>query len=403
MAVLIHYLQHLSVDTDPGVDEDTIRFATVVTEGVPEKDRKAMLSVLRAHIDARNTQTRPHERRARLGPFYKTEKYAAYRKLELDVWELKGPGETWRSQLDAYYRSRPVFALLGGIGKGSWAPAHEFCEDNKIPNIFPITDRPVISDSDWYTLYFSKGLYQEGEAAAKFLSSSATLGKDARIVQVYRPGERGEDAARGLQRTWAELGESGLESRLLETGDGLSEPTWFDRTDDTPPAAVLLWLEEKDLATALAGPLAAHSEIPVIFVSSSLLGSNRAIVPEPIRPRVFLTYPHSLPNQKSRSRLVLTRWLQARHIPATDLDIQAKMYVLGWTLSGALAHMRSEFFRDYFLEGYDMMIDQDYAVSNYPRLSFGPGQRYASKGCYIVQLTSGDDPDLVKVSNWVIY
>ena len=200
MAVLIHYLKQLSGDYDPGVDEATLRFATVVTEGVDPKARDAMLAVLQAHIDARNTQTRPHLRRAKQGPFYKTEKFGAYRKLELDVWQLAGPSETWAEQLLAYYQKRPVFALLGGIGASNWEPVHAFCEKHGIPNILPIAERPAVSDSDWYTLYFSKGIYQEGEAAARFLSSSIQLGEETRIIQVFRSGQKGEDAARGFRQ-----------------------------------------------------------------------------------------------------------------------------------------------------------------------------------------------------------
>ena len=39
----------------------------------------------------------------------------------------------------------------------------------------------------------------------------------------------------------------------------------------------------------------------------------------------------------------------------------------------------------------------------YERISFGPGQRYASKGCYIVQLSKGDRPELVRKSDWVVH
>jgi hypothetical protein len=38
----------------------------------------------------------------------------------------------------------------------------------------------------------------------------------------------------------------------------------------------------------------------------------------------------------------------------------------------------------------------------YPRVSFGPGQRYVSKGCYIVQLTDDPAPKIKSVSDWVI-
>jgi hypothetical protein len=51
-----------------------------------------------------------------------------------------------------------------------------------------------------------------------------------------------------------------------------------------------------------------------------------------------------------------------------------------------------------------MMRDEYYSIGAvYPRLSFGPGQRYASKGCYVVQVGEGDQPALEKRSDWVIH
>jgi hypothetical protein len=60
-------------------------------------------------------------------------------------------------------------------------------------------------------------------------------------------------------------------------------------------------------------------------------------------------------------------------------------------------------YRDRLLELFDMMGDQYYNIALYPRFSFGQGQRYASKGCYIVQLTEMPEPALVKRSDWVIH
>ena len=85
------------------------------------------------------------------------------RQMSLARWELKGSPETWREQLEEYYRKEPVFALLGGITTKEWRPVHEFSEDHAIPCLFPITDLPFVSPNGWYTLYFSKGYYQEGE------------------------------------------------------------------------------------------------------------------------------------------------------------------------------------------------------------------------------------------------
>jgi hypothetical protein len=399
MHALIAYLKQLSDAYDPGVDETSLHFATVVTEGVDPQAREAMLAVLKAHVDARNTQTRPHLRRATQGPFYKTEKFGAYRKLTLDVWELKRPAETWGEQLEAYYNGHPVFALLGGIGTGSWEPVHRFCEHHQLPNILPITDQPVVSDSNWYTLYFSKGLYQEGEAAARFLRSRLEIKERPRILQLYRTGQPGEAAARGFSENWQPAASPDEVVSVKLEGDDPAEVIASHADADV----LILWLEGDDLDAALSALKAEKDAKPSAFVSSTLLGKDTGRLPESLRPQIYLTYPYSLPNDNPRRRHIVERWLKGRGIPVTNPEIQSKMYFLGWMLPGALSYMRSEFYRDYFLEGFDMMTDQDYAIPIYPRLTFGPGQRYASKGCYIVQVEPGETPQLVSRSQWVIH
>ena len=81
--ILVYYLKNLSSQWSPGVDDTTIRFATVIGPGVNEVDRKAMLGPLEAHVRDHNSQSRPDERRARGGPFYKEEKFAPYRRYAL--------------------------------------------------------------------------------------------------------------------------------------------------------------------------------------------------------------------------------------------------------------------------------------------------------------------------------
>jgi hypothetical protein len=41
-------------------------------------------------------------------------------------------------------------------------------------------------------------------------------------------------------------------------------------------------------------------------------------------------------------------------------------------------------------------------LSIYPHLSLGPGQRFASKGSYIVQVGGADDRQLRPVSDWIV-
>jgi len=72
-------------------------------------------------------------------------------------------------------------------------------------------------------------------------------------------------------------------------------------------------------------------------------------------------------------------------------------------LSSALARMGDDVHRDALLDVIDTTIDQTFAIASYERLSFGHAQRYASKGCYVVQWGPGPRPELLKRSEWIAY
>lgn len=403
MNVLSHYLKNLSTEYDVGVDENRLHFATVVTEGVSVQDKEAMLAVLKSHIKTHNTQTRPHHRRAKAGPFYKTEKYGAYREFELEVWELNGPREGWRAQLESYYQAKPVFALLGGIASGSWAPIHHFCEDNKIPCLFPITDQPVISDNDWYTQYFSKGLYQEGETAARYLRSTLKENQSIEAVQIYRYGSESALLAQGFRQNLGDANITISTEKSLGAEEVISEEILQQLLATGQDGAILLWLDNEDMITATNWLAKQSLQTGYVFTSSGLLETAGSVIPDQLRDKFYITYPRDLPENNARKISILKRWLAIRKIPISNLDIQSQMYFLGWLLPGAISHMRNEFFRDYFIESFDRMRDQDYAIAVFPRLTFGPGQRYASKGCYVVQLGEGEQPAMIKKSAWIIH
>lgn len=403
MRILIYYLKNLSVEFSPGVDEKFIQFATVITDDVSERDRMAMLSALQAHIDAHNSQSRHENKRSASGPFYKSQRHQAYRELKLHVWTLRGPEESWRDQLETYYKKQPVFALLGGITGGSWQPIHGFSEEHKLPCILPITDLPVISDTDWYTLYFSKGMFQEGESAAKYIRAELKSGQKVKVVQlIQQENRRSEALAQGFQQTWEKMGYDDL-SRLVVAGDKpITNEDWEKLVAGPDPVVLMVWLDGS--SSLILKDLEKYSkQAKMVFASSTLMGNDFSAVPSQLKEQLLVTYPYSLTGEDDPTRMSVRRWLELRKLPLTDFTIQAKMYFLGWMLPGSIKNIRSEFFREYFLEGYDMMIDQDYSIAVYPRLTFGPAQRYASKGCYIAKLKKGSSSDLVPVSDWVTY
>jgi hypothetical protein len=401
MDTLIAYLKTLSAEFSPGVTDTTLHFATVVTDGVSEEDRLAMVAVLQAHVDDRNSQVRHEDERRRRGPYYKQEKWDPYRRWQLDVWHLEGQPGSWPDQLAEYYEKQPVFALVGGISDGEWRPIHEFCERNEIPSLFPATDYPVISETNWYTVYFSKGHYQEGEAVARYLRRAGNELRRAPVIQVYRDTPASRAMATGFSNTRDVVRMSAPMERMLSADEQLTADLLAEITAATPGASLVLWLGPSDIA-ALA-EFAKETGPSQVFMSTTLLGDATDDLPESLRDTTLLTHPRAFPEDKRRTRLAVERWLKIRQIPLTNYDLQAKMYFVGWNLAGQVKMMRDEFYRDYFLDITDMMRDQDYAVGVYERLSFGPGQRYASKGCYLTALTGGPDPSLEKRSGWVVH
>jgi ABC-type branched-subunit amino acid transport system substrate-binding protein len=398
MEVLVYYLKHLSDAPSPGVTDDTLHLATVVSSDLPARSRQAMLSALQGYVESQQSRSRQQHRRARKSAFYQREMYTGYRQLKLHVWELEGPPATWGRQLENYYRQEPVFAMIGGMVTGQWAPIHAFCERERIPCIFPLTEQPVLSENDWYTLYFSKGPYQEGEGAARYLRSQADPGPPPRIVQVFRNDPAGRALARGFEATWRRFGFPAPENRMLRPGEPVGN---FLRNQPiaSGEATVLLWLGPE--AYPLLESWSSTGAAPPVFLPASLLGDKLTDLPEAARPTTYIAYPFRLPADAARINKVVRIWLKARKIPVTDLAIQARMYAATWQLSSALMMMKNNFYRDYFLDIFDMMNDQDYAVAAYPRLTFGQGQRYAAKGCYILQLGPGEQPELIVRSDWV--
>jgi len=398
MAIMVSYLRQLSNDYSPGVDKYAINFATIITAEVPAEQVTAMMEPLESFVKSANKQQEAFEaQRAKLREFAME---PTYRRVKLSRWLLKGNPATWRSQLDEYYRREPVFALIAGISTTDWQPIHEFCETNKIPAILPSTDFPVVSSTDRYTLYFSKGYYQEGEAAARYFPSQDRPLRGRKIVQIVSNSPQGKALAEGF-------------SRALED-QGLPVPVTIRQSESEPFTAQSLQLliakENPDLLALWTGAetvqqMAAFTATgktpPLLMVSAGHLGRDLWAIPEQLRDSTYITYPYRLPQDDARFERFLTPADKNKAISPEIRVIKSRVYSTLKVMTQALREMKGNFYRDYLLDVIGMKADIEFPL--YERLSFGPDQRYAAKGCYIVQLAKGKEAELVKKSEWVIH
>ena len=405
MAILVSYLKNLSSEFSPGVDATTLRFATIITDDLPPERYGAHLALLDDFIKKTNERTDYIENQVK-NPRIKRQLMnsgrVAYRKLSLSRWLLKGAPETWRSQLEEYYRKEPVFALLGGMSGTVWKPVHDFCEAKRLPSLFPQTDFPVISDTDWYTLYISKGYYLEGETAARFLNRSDAFPEHGKVLQVARESNEGKMLADGFKVTWREFGRTPPVTVLLAGKEVLTAERLAVLVAREKPDAVVIW-DNASLLTALNAMPATNVKLPRnIIISSTYIGKASAELSEQVRNITFLTYPERFPSEEKQLEAYYFGTKPENSKQGTDISESVKRtYPLTRLLSQLLPEMREQFYSDYLLDLIGMVNDLD--VPLYERMSFCPGQRYASKGCYVVQLGKGSKPDLIKKSDWVIH
>ena len=411
--LLVAYLKTLSAQFSPGVSEGSIRFATVISDDVPPERRDAMLSALTRYINIKNSQIRGFNNprsgaKSRLmAENMMTSRELTGKSLSLARWTLKGAPETWRAQLEEYNRKEPVFALLGGMVTGSWQPVHQFCEENEIPCLFPNTELPVLSETSWYTLYQSRGYYQEGEGAARFLQGHEELLKGGPVLQVVRDTPEARALAAGFQKAWQELGRSAPVTVPLPPGQELGKDFLQRLLAREKPAALLLWDDARALP-ALESVSAGSGRPGPVFLSARLLGESIWTLKEPLREVTFLTYPYVFSAKvviSGMGKPVLQEDNQStlkRDTPALKSEVQkitGQTNALTQLLTTLLMDLKGNYYRDNLLDVAGMMTDQPHPL--YGRLSFGTGQRYASRGCYIVQLTRGESPELVKKSGWL--
>lgn len=399
---LVAYLKTLSTEPSPGVTDTNIHFATLVTEGVDPAQREAMLTVLETYFHDKNAGTRHETARSQRAPWHKDWVYQAYRKWVLHVWELSGPEETWRQQLETYYRQQPVFAMLSGISAGSWSPVHAFCEASELPCLFPNTDLPEISDEDFYSIYFSKGLTLEAEVLARHLSGQRGSTPAGPIIQLFRQGTPGEVAAMAFRRAMQRLGVEGLQDQAVDAETTITTAFWRELLQSKEPTLLVLWLTDEDLSgLEILQKLTPPSQ--GIYLSATLAMDAGVLSIAGLRDLLYLVYPFELPKARAGKLARINVWLRARKIEMPDEQrIQANTYYAVTMAGSALKHIIDNFSREYFIERIEHKVDSSLTSSVYPHVSMAPKQRFISKGAYIIRLTDKESSGVLPVTDWII-
>ena len=389
---LTAYLKTLSVTASPGVTEDAVHFATVMQPGTDAAQRHAVVELLQKYFEDRNRGLRSEVRREHAGQVHLGR---TYREWVLHVWDLNGSSETWGAQLEAYNQQQPVFAMVSGLGKANWRPIHEFSERFEVPCLFPQVDVPVVDGPDFYTVYISQGMTLEAQALAKYLRDS---GEGAPVLQVYRRDEASATAAAAFRKAWVP-GKGALEERELTASPDAAY--WQQLAREATGKALVLWLSAGDLAQAQA-LTAAASPVKAVYLSSGLIAGARTGMAPDAAGRLRLIYPQDLPAVRAARLEVVKRWMQSNDIALTDERVQLNAYLAATVMGMMVSHSKDTYSREFLIERMEHRLGNSLELSMYPHLSLGPGQRYASKGSYIVRVADEGEGGLSLLSDWIV-
>ena len=393
MAALIDYLKRLDQRRVPGVTDKLLHFATIITPDADPVKRRGMLDVLEQYFAERNARQMSPAPRLRTS---RVIEFMVHRRWQLHVWELTGPEAAWQEQLERYLAKQPVFAVVSGLGGRTWAPVHAFCERAAVPCLFPNVEVPVGTDRDFYSLYFSKGLLLEAELIANRILDAGS-GQAAKAVrQIYRAGDSGEAGAEALAAALKRDGIKASSQALARgaPGQGLAEALREAATAD----ALVLWLRPADVAALGNAPAAPAA----VFMSGLMGGLERSPLPSSWRGRTRLAYPFDLPERRRVRVSYAFGWFAIRKIPVVAEQLQADTFLACGLLSETLDHMADTFVLDYLVERIQDMLEHRILTGYYPRLTLATGQRFASKGGYIVRFSEPQGTRLIADRDWFV-
>ena len=390
MSSLIEYLKDLKTAPAPGATSTVLHFATIITPDADPVKRRGVLAVMNQYfVDKNNAAAR-----TKAPTLYSSHAtmFRVERRWQLHVWELTGAPRTWETQLRAHLAAEPVFAVISGLGGSDWGPVERFCEEQGLPCLFPNVEAPVGDDATFYTVYFSRGVLLEAQLIAREL---AAAGGGGRVVQVFRAGDVGEAAARALEVARAGSGQQVVNHALKAHGP----PQELARVLREAGAAdaLVLWLRPADLGAL------EHLKVPTprVWISGEMGGLERAPLPPDWRTQARMAYPVDLPGQRVVRVDYALSWFRMRKVPLLAEPVQADTYLALGLMSETLNHMADAFVRDYLIERIEMALDHRVLTGYYPRLSLAPGQRFASKGGYIVRFTDPQGSRVTPLGEWI--
>jgi hypothetical protein len=367
---LIGHLSTLVEGPPAGADDGQLRFVLVVTPDVDDRTVEAVRQVFdRAFAD--------HNQQIGFGSGAAHGDAAGYdiqRALRLSVWQLQGPATGWPAQLARLNGHEHPFGLLGGLGGGDWSLIDRFCAEQHLPLILPHVDAPD-PHAGFYSVHFQRGVALEADVIADELRAHRQ-GATVPVYQLYRPEDSGAMGAQALREA---LG-PGWPVRDVVVPPGRSFDCPRDAQSSTLRPVAVLWLRPGDLAEV--GPAPGCE----MLYASGIMAGEAADWPRVWAGRMHVSYPWELPERRRIAMNFPRSWLRAKGQAMVDERAQSDAWLATQVLETALGDLVDAYYPEYLVERIESVVGHRLTNAHYPRLTLAAGQRFASKGAYLLSL-----------------
>jgi len=364
MSDLISYIKKIGDDADnePGVSESDIKIGAVLPLSGPlaqiGEDVKATLNAYFAEVNAK-------------GGIYG-------RKFDLIVEDSQGNPQQTVAATARLIEKEGVFALVGSFEPKGCESTDELIARSGVPLVGPLTLSPHLSlPPNKYVFYLLPSFNDQAKVLVDFVSSKSA-GKPARIAVVYSKDDLASDALAGLKS------QAKIYSMEI-VGEHASDPGRFSAVDavaaiqSKKPDYLFFFGGAADL-TSLAGEIQ-RAKLNVTLLSSvTMIGRAAFTLPASVAGKTILSYPTSLPDQKSLADFNNT--LMNAKVDIRNSAFQRSAYAAARILVEATKLSGRDLSRASLINALEQL--QNFQTGVIPPVTFGPNRRIGAMGSYIV-------------------
>jgi ABC-type branched-subunit amino acid transport system substrate-binding protein len=380
IAALTVYLKRLGRDGDAGIDDATIRLATIVPAAGPFVEAsQAIRAVLAGYFDALNKQ----------GGIYN-------RRLELSVATLDEHTADTRASVEKLIVDARPFAMVGGAITSAQTEIVEAAERRRIPFINPLATFPQGTGArNGHTFYLLSGAEQQARVLIDY-AAERRHSRGGSMAIVYSERITPPPIVSAIEEHGVRAGWNGMKVFNRDHADRDAQAL-VDELNQSHVTHLLLMADGPAIGE-LAAAIARTGSTQVLLIPGAMVTDEVLTVSAAFAGRLFLALPSLPSDQTPRGSAEYRALAEAYRLPNDHIASQIAALGSAKVLTHAFKLAGRALTREKVVAALESLYDFDTGLM--PRVAFSANRRIGASGAYIVTV----DPDgrrFKQVTGWM--